>query len=53
MIIKFENDIKTDFDGYQKLVDLITKINTNTDQNIIFDFSNVFFFEANLSAVLF
>ncbi|MEC5167459.1 anti-anti-sigma regulatory factor [Flavobacterium sp. PL11] len=52
MIIKFDNDIKTDFEGYQKLVDLITKINNSTDQNIIFDFSNVFFFEANLCAVL-
>jgi anti-anti-sigma regulatory factor len=52
MTIKFENDIKTDFDGYQKLVDLITNINNSTDQNIIFDFANVFFFEANLCAIL-
>jgi anti-anti-sigma regulatory factor len=52
MIIRFEDDVKTDFEGYQKLIDLISKINKSSDKNIIVDFSNVFFFEANLCAIL-
>lgn len=52
MIIKFEDDIKTDFEGYQKLINLISRINNCNDKNIILDFSNVYFFEANLCAVL-
>lgn len=52
MIIKFENDIKTDFEGYQKLIDLISNIRDSLDNTVVIDFSNVYFFEANLCAVL-
>lgn len=52
MIIKFEDDIKTDFDGYQKLIDLIPRINSSKEKDVILDFSNVYFFEANLCAIL-
>lgn len=52
MIIKFEDDIKTDFEGYQKLIDLIPRISKSIEKEIILDFSNVFFFEANLCAIL-
>jgi hypothetical protein len=52
MIIKFDNDIKTDFEGYQKLIDLGHKAKNSSDKIITFDFSNVYFFEANLCAVL-
>lgn len=51
MIIKFQNDIRTDFEGYQKLIDLVTSCQKSKDNTIVFDFSNVFFFEANLCAV--
>lgn len=44
MVIKFDNDIKTDFEGYQKLIDLGHKAKNSTDRIIIFDFSNVYFF---------
>jgi|SRR5690554_148833 len=52
MIIKFQNDIKTDFEGYQKLINLIFQAENSMNQEIVFDFSNVYFFEANLCAVL-
>lgn len=52
MIIKFQNDIRTDFDGYQKLINLISQVEGTKEKEIVFDFSNVYFFEANLCAVL-
>src|SRR5690625_5991888 len=52
MIIKFQNDIRTDFDGYQKLINLISQAEGSKEKEIVFDFSNVYFFEANLCAVL-
>lgn len=52
MTIKFQNDIKTDFEGYQKLIDLVSRAQQSKDNKIIFDFSNVYFFEANLCATI-
>lgn len=52
MIIYFENDIKSDWEGYQKLINLVNDANQIKDTEIIFDFSGVKFFEANLCAVL-
>ncbi len=52
MIIYFENDIKSDWVGYQKLINLVNEAKNIKDYEIIFDFSGVNFFEANLCAVL-
>lgn len=52
MTFTFENDIKTDYDGYAKLLKLLHKAENSSDTEIIFDFSKVIFFEANLCAVL-
>ncbi|REG90737.1 STAS domain-containing protein [Flavobacterium aquicola] len=52
MTIYFENDIKSDWEGYQKLINLVNDANQIKDPEIIFDFSGVKFFEANLCAVL-
>lgn len=52
MIYKISNDIKTDFDGYQQLLLIQHKCLETSDNEIILDFSNVSFFEANLCAVL-
>lgn len=52
MEIKFTDDIKTNVDGYQRLVSILDGAKLSMDSEIIFDFSNVFFFEANLCAVL-
>ena len=52
MDIIFQNDIKTDFNGYQKLISIIDRAKYSDDVEIVFDFQYVFFFEANLCAVL-
>lgn len=52
MIIYFENDIKSDWEGYQKLINLVNDASQIKDNVIVFDFSGVKFFEANLCAVL-
>jgi anti-anti-sigma regulatory factor len=52
MIIRFDDDIKTDFEGYQKLVHILSQAQQTSDQAIVFDLANVYFFEANLCAVL-
>ena len=52
MEIKFADDVKTDFDGYQSLIEILVKAIRSDDNDIVFDFSNVYFFEANLCAVL-
>jgi hypothetical protein len=52
MIIYFENDIKSDWEGYQKLINLVNEASQIKDNEITFDFSGVKFFEANLCAVL-
>lgn len=52
MVIYFENDIKSDWEGYQKLINLVNDASKIIDSEIIFDFSGVKFFEANLCAVL-
>lgn len=52
MEIKFSQDIKTNFEGYQKLLSVLDEGRKSSDKDIVFDFSNVEFFEANLCAVL-
>lgn len=52
MIIKFDDDIKSDFEGYEKLLFVLSRGLNAGDDQIIFDFENVNFFEANLCAVL-
>ncbi|PXY44771.1 ATP-binding protein [Flavobacterium hydrophilum] len=52
MIIYFENNITSDWTGYQKLINLVNDASKIKDENIIFDFAGVHFFEANLCAVL-
>lgn len=50
--IKFKRDIKTNVEGYKQLVSILDEAMKSMDDVIIFDFSNVIFFEANLCAVL-
>lgn len=52
MNIIFDDDIKTDYEGYMKLIQIISEADKSFDVNIVFDFRNVHFFEANLCAVL-
>lgn len=52
MVIVFDDDIKTDYEGYIKLLRIIFDANQSFDDEIVFDFRNVKFFEANLCAVL-
>lgn len=52
MEIKFANDVKTNFDGYERLLAILDEAKYTQDTVIAFDFSQVHFFEANLCAVL-
>lgn len=52
MQIKFSQDIKTNLEGYQKLLSVLDDAKLSSDKDIFFDFSNVEFLEANLCAVL-
>lgn len=52
MHIEFENDIKTEYSGYDNLIRILQIAYSSEDSSIVFDFSKVFFFEANLCAVL-
>jgi hypothetical protein len=52
MHIEFENDIKTEYSGYDNLIRTLNIAYASEDYTIVFDFSKVFFFEANLCAVL-
>lgn len=52
MIIKFDEYVSTDLEGYTQLIHIINKIELNKFEAVTFDFSNVVFFEANLCAVL-
>lgn len=52
MTFTFENDIKPDYDGYAKLLKLLHISESSPNTEIIFDFSKVMFFEANLCAVI-
>lgn len=52
MIIKFDEYVRTDLEGYTQLINIINKIELNKFEDVIFDFNNVVFFEANLCAVL-
>lgn len=52
MEIKFSEDIKTDITGYQMLLSVLDEAKKTNDKDIVFDFVNVRFLEANLCAVL-
>ena len=52
MEIKFSQDIKTNLEGYQKLLSVLDDAKLSQDTDIYFDFSKVEFLEANLCAVL-
>lgn len=52
MQINFSHDIKTNLEGYQKLLSVLDEAKFSSDTEIYFDFSNVEFLEANLCAVL-
>jgi len=52
MTIVFASNIKTDYFGYNKLLQIIAMADKSSDSRIVFDFNNVQFFEANLCAVL-
>lgn len=52
MKIIFPLYIKTDYFGYNKLLQVIFIAQKSSDSSIVFDFQNVQFFEANLCAVL-
>jgi len=52
MIVKLEEEIRSDFEGYQILLKIISDVENSKDSDVVFDFERVMFFEANLSAVL-
>ena len=52
MVIKFNKNVRTDWEGYNQLINLINRIEETDEVNVIFDFENVLFFEANLCAIL-
>lgn len=52
MRFKFPNRIESDFDGYNTLMDFYDKIKDLAFGEIILDFSNTVWFEANLIAIL-
>ena len=52
MIYKFRKDIESDFEGYQDLIDFYHQTEKVFFDEVVVDFSNVFWFEANLCAVL-
>lgn len=52
MIYKFKKDIKSDFEGYQNLIDFYYQAGKVSLDEVVVDFSNVSWFEANLCAVL-
>ncbi|MCQ4035497.1 hypothetical protein [Kaistella montana] len=51
IFLKIPNDIKSDYEGYNFFVNLFHSVKDLKEQEIIFDFKEVSFFEANLSAV--
>jgi hypothetical protein len=52
MKIKIHEIVKSDFDGYQCLIDLIHSIIQNSDDEVILDFAQNTWFDANLFAIL-
>ena len=52
MIIEIPNDIKSEFDGYNYILDWLTHFKNVKNNSIEFDFSKVQFFEANLAAII-
>jgi len=52
LIYKFRKDIESDFEGYQELIDFYHQTEKVFFDEVVVDFSNVFWFEANLCAVL-
>jgi len=52
LIYKFRKDIESDFEGYQDLIDFYHQTEKVFFDEVVVDFSNVFWFEANLCAVL-
>ena len=52
VLLTFPNDIKSDFNGYDYFISIINIVEDIEDSEVIFDFNNVSFFEANLAALL-
>lgn len=52
MKIEIPNDIKSEFEGYNYLLEWLNRFKDNKNTNIEFDFSKVQFFEANLAAII-
>jgi len=52
MQFEFPNSIKSDFDGYEILIDFYNKTSNLKFDSIVLNFNNVEWFEANLTAVL-
>lgn len=52
MKIEIPNDITSEFDGYNYLLDWLNHFKSVKNTNIKFDFSKVRFFEANLAAII-
>lgn len=52
MIIYFDDNITSEWTGYQTLINVVNDALKVKNQKIIFDFAGVNFFEANLCAVL-
>lgn len=51
ILISIPNDIKSGFDGYNYFISMFNSLNGLENQEIIFDFGKVRFFEANLCAL--
>lgn len=52
MIINLSGNIQSTYEGYQELISMLGKISVSSDTNAEIDFSDVWWFEANLCAVL-
>lgn len=51
VLLKFPADIKSDFNGYDYCVEIINLVKDLKNDEVVFDFQNVSFFEANLTAL--
>lgn len=51
VLIDIPNDIKSDFDGYNYFIDILHTFSFTKNEEVVFDFVNVLFFEANFCAL--
>lgn len=52
MIISIPNDIKSDYQGYNSILRWLSNYSDISNSELVFDFNNVLFLQANLSALI-